>query len=122
MTILMKTALVLLGAIALGVISGLANAATLTWTRNTESDMKDYAVYACFTKGCTVAQTATMLQAGFVLQPAVGTAPTYVMDLVGKEGSVAVSARDTTLNESGLSVQVPFDAKAPLVPGGLHFQ
>jgi len=97
-------------------------AATLTWDRNSEIDMKDYAVYACFTANCIVTKTPTMLQPGFTLQPTVGVLPTHTLDIVGKEGSVAVTARDQVLNESSLSVQVPFDAKAPVSPGSPRFQ
>jgi len=90
-------------------------AANLVWDRNTESDMKDYQVWACFTANCVVAKTQAALQ-GTVAQPAVGVQPTFPIDLVDKEGAVAVSARDITLNESGLSVAVPFDRKAPSIP------
>ena len=112
--------LLFLGAIL--IVPSLAIAATLTWDRNTELDMKDYAVYACFTANCVVTKTSTMLQPGFTLQPVVGVLPTHILDIVGKEGSVAVTARDQALNESGLSVQVPFDVKAPVSPGGPRFQ
>jgi hypothetical protein len=108
----------------LGIVLGMAiaaNAATLTWDRNTEADMKDYAVYACFVKNCTVVQGVLSLQTGFVPQPIAGVIPTYTLNLVGKEGAVAVSARDLTGNESTLSVQVPFDDKAPSAPINPHF-
>jgi hypothetical protein len=39
-----------------------------------------------------------------------------VVDLTGKEGAFAMSARDLSLNESVLSVQVPFDQQAPSIP------
>ncbi len=94
----------------------LAMAATLDWDRNSEPDMKDYQVYACFTPSCVVIKSATMIQPGTVLQPAVGVKPSYVIDVAGKEGSVAVTARDQSLNESPLSVPVPFDQKAPDSP------
>lgn len=91
-------------------------AATLTWDRNAEPDMKDYQVWACFTPNCIVTKSAAMLQPGNVLQPAVGTKPSYTIDLTGKEGAIAISARDQSLNESGLSVAVPFDKVAPSIP------
>ena len=108
-------------ALAFVLAASFAQAATLTWDRNVEADLKDYHVYACFTAGCTIVPSATTLQ-GSVLQPAVGVVPSFVIDVTGKEGKVAVSARDLTLNESGLSVQVPFDAKAPGAPVSPRFQ
>ena len=93
-----------------------AQAETLTWERNAEADMKDYGIYACFTKGCTVVQTLSMLH-GTVAQTAVGVKPTLVMDLANKDGAIAVSARDMAGNESGLSVPVPFfDRVSPAIP------
>lgn len=106
--------------LALGCV-GLGEAATLTWDRNTESDMRDYQVWACFTPNCVVVKSPTTLQPGAVVQPAAGN-PSYVIDTAGREGSIAVSARDQSLNESGLSVPVPFDQKAPAVPANPHFQ
>jgi hypothetical protein len=115
-----KVLILLLGILSLSV-SGVS-AATLEWNRNSETDMKDYAVWACFTAGCVVTKSATTLQPGLVVQPAVGATPTYSLDIVGKSGSVAVSARDLSLNESGLSVAVPFDATPPLAPAGPRFR
>ena len=103
---------ILLGIICLFFITGNALASTLTWDRNTETDMKDYQVYGCFVAGCTVQQVSPL---GTVTQPATGI-PTFVIDLTGKEGRVAISARDNFGNESGLSVQVPFDFAAPKIP------
>ena len=102
--------------------AGLANAATVEWDRNTETDMKDYQVWACFTKDCVVIKTATTLQPGTVAQPPVGTTPSYVLDITGTEGNVAISARDLSLNESVLSVPAPFDAKAPGAPANPRFR
>jgi len=93
-----------------------ALAAILSWDRNSEPDMQDYQVWACFTANCVLIKSAATLQPGAVAQPAIGVKPSYVMDLAGKVGSVAISARDTSLNESGLSVQVPFDQQAPSIP------
>ncbi len=91
-------------------------AATVEWDRNGEPDMKDYQVWACFTPNCIVVKSAATLQPGMVLQPAPGVKPSYALDIAGKEGAVAVSARDLSLNESGLSVAVPFDKVAPAIP------
>jgi hypothetical protein len=104
------------------VLPALGQAATLTWDRNSEADMQDYQVWACFTPNCIVTKSAAMLQPGTVLQPAVGVSPSYVIDIAGKEGSAAISARDKSLNESGLSVPVPFDKVAPANPANPRFQ
>jgi len=95
-------------------------ASAVTWDRNTEDDMKDYNVYACIGKGCTVAQTAANL-IGTVNQTTAGTLPTQLLPS-GKEGTVAVSARDLDGNESGLSVSVPFDTATPKVPTGVRLK
>jgi hypothetical protein len=79
--------------------------------------MKDYQVYACFTPNCVVIKSSSNFVAGAVIpQTATGVQPTYTIDLSGKEGAIAVTARDQTLNESGLSVAVPFDQKPPAAP------
>lgn len=96
-------------------------AATLTWDRNTEVDMRDYQVWACFSPNCVVVKSPGTLQPGAVVQPATGD-PTYVIDVTGREGSIAVSARDQSLNESGLSVPAPFDQRAPTIPVNPRFQ
>ena len=85
------------------------------WDRNTESDMSHYRIYLCQTLGCTVQQNSTMLQSTSVAQPPVGSKPFYLLPAT-KEGSVAISAVDVSGNESGISVSVPFDLKAPLIP------
>jgi len=85
-------------------------AQVLTWDKNTEPDMKDYGVYSCEVSGCLVTKTPTMLR-GYVNHPTV----TFPLPL-GKEGSIAVTARDVSGNESGLSVSIPFDLAPPKVP------
>lgn len=102
--------------------SGVTYAATLTWDRNAEPDMQDYQVWACFTPSCVVVKSPSTLQPGTVVQPAAGTNPQYVIDLAGREGSIAISARDRSLNESGLSVAVPFDQRPPAIPANPRFQ
>lgn len=118
--------LLMVGLMALVLALGCAvlaevEAATLTWDRNTETDMQDYQVWACFTPNCVVVKSAATLQPGAVVQPATGN-PSYVIDTAGREGSVAVSARDRSLNESGLSVAVPFDQRPPANPANPRFQ
>ena len=94
---------------------GDALAATLTVDRNSESDMDHYNVYACFIPGCTVLQNSAMRQPLTMPQSAVGLRPTATIDLTAREGRVAVSAADVSGNESGLSVPLPFDQRAPTV-------
>lgn len=94
-------------------------ALTLEWDRNTEVDMKDYQVYACFTIGCTVVkQTSSLI--GTIPHPAVGVVPQFPMT-VG-QGAVAVTARDIANNESGLSVSIPFDSSPPAAPLNLRLR
>lgn len=84
-------------------------AATVTWPRNNiDLDVQDYGVYACFTRGCVLTQSPATLQ-GYVAQTSVGVDPTYTLNIVNQVGLVAVSARDTSLNESGLSNIPNFD-------------
>ena len=82
----------------------------LTWDANTEVDMKDYGVYSCEIANCVVVKSTTMLK-GYVIHPTV----TFALPLA-KEGSIAVTARDTSGNESGLSVSIPFDGLSPRAP------
>lgn len=96
--------------------AGLAEAATLEWDRNAEPDMQDYQVWACFTPSCVVIKSPAMLQPGTVVQTAAGVRPSYIIDIAGREGAMAISARDRSLNESGLSVSVPFDRVSPSIP------
>lgn len=102
--------------LVLGLLAGTVEAATLACDRNTEADVDHYNVYACFPAGCTVLQTSAMKQPITIPQPAVGGVPSAAFPIAGLTGTVAVSAVDTSGNESGLSVAVPFDAKAPAVP------
>ena len=99
---------------ALLIINAPAVAGTLQWDRNPEPDMDHYNLYACFVPACSVLQNATMKQPGSVLQPAVGIIPASPLPM--GEGAIAVSAMDHAGNESGLSVSIPFDAKAPGIP------
>lgn len=101
-------------------IAAPAFAGTLDWDRNTEADMDHYNVYACTdAPGCTVLQTAAM-KLGSVPQPAAGVVPAFPLPVA--EGMTAVSAVDHSANESGLSVSIPFDAKAPGVPAHPRIQ
>ena len=106
----------LLALISVLVCATWAEAATLSSDRNSELDMKDYQVWICQTPSCVVVKSASTLQPTTIAQPAVGIRPSMVVDLTGKEGAFALSARDLSLNESVLSVQVPFDFKGPSAP------
>lgn len=109
----MKTLLTL--CLLLGSVAS-ASAATLSSDRNSEPDMKDYQVWICQTVNCVVVKSAATLHPTTIPQPAVGVRPSLVVDLTGKEGAVALSARDLSLNESVLSVQIPFDFRGPVAP------
>ena len=99
--------------------AGMAQALTLQWDRNTEADMALYTVYGCATPGCTVT-VVPALKIGSVVQPAVGSIPTFVLP-AGVEGRVAVTASDLAGNESGMSVSIPFgDTTAPSIPKNLR--
>ena len=101
-------------------ITAPAFAGSLQWDLNTEADMDHYNVYACLSPGCTVLQSPAMKQPNPVVQPAAGIVPSTPLP-VG-EGVMAVSAVDHSGNESGLSVSIPFDAKAPTAPVNLRIQ
>ena len=93
---------------------GVASAEKLSWDRNAD-DTNTYTVYACFTTGCTVLQTAAMKQTPPVGQTPNGVVPSWPVP-TGKQGALAVSASDLTNNESGLSVSIPFDSMPPSIP------
>lgn len=94
---------------------GTASAATLSWDRSPEADVKEYDIYTCTPVAtCTVLST-TATRIGTVQQTAVGVVPSFVLP-PGTEGKVAVTASDLTGNESPVSVSIPFDAKAPAAP------
>ena len=105
---------------SLFMVVGSASAATVLWDRGTEADLSYYRIYACFTPGCIVTKTPAMLLPGSVPQVPVGQVPQYVINLTGETGNLAVTAIDTTGNESGLSVPVGFtatsDTQAPASP------
>ena len=90
-----------------------AFALTATWKANSEPDMKEYVVYMCKVKGCTVQQNPTQ-QVAVVPHSA---APSWILPNQ-IEGTLAVSAKDQDGNESELSNQVPFDSLAPASPAG----
>ena len=88
-------------------------ATELAWDRNTEVDMLQYRVYACTVKGCTAAKGVT--PTATVPQVIVGVVPKWPLP-ANTEGAAVVTAVDTSNNESGASVSVPFDTKAPAIP------
>lgn len=87
----------------------------LIWDRNTESDMSHYNATYCTVKGCAVATSPSTVISPNIPQVGVGVTPRFTLPN-GIEGTIAVTATDTAGNKSGLSVTVPFDAKAPDVP------
>jgi hypothetical protein len=89
-------------------------ALTASWQPNTEPDMKEYGIYACKVKGCTVQRDISQ-RIATVPHPTVKWALTP--DLI--EGSLALTAIDTSGNESPLSNQAPFDLQAPKIPAGV---
>lgn len=95
-------------------MSSSAFALTASWQPNTEPDLKEYGVYACKVKGCVV-QRETTQRIATVSHPTVK----WILspDLI--EGTLAVTAIDTSGNESPLSNQVPFDLQAPKSPAGV---
>lgn len=111
----MKSVLCALGLLAIVAVAPVAHAATASWTGNPEPDVETYKIYGCLTGGCTVAKTPAMLL-GTAPHLGAGVTHTFAIDLAGREGAIAISARDFAQNESGLSVSVPFDKLAPSVP------
>ena len=93
-----------------------AFALTATWKNNVEPDMKEYVVYMCKVKGCTVVREAAQQVAIVPFNAAV--VPSWVLP-TQIEGTLAVTAKDTSGNESDLSNQVPFDQSKPSTPSGL---
>ena len=103
--------------LSLGLWSAPVEAKELFWDRNSEADMQDYQVFACETAGCVIPDPPlpSTLRAT-IAQPALGVQPTWTLPTTLTVGTLAVRARDTSSNVSGLSVQVPFDQVAPAVP------
>jgi hypothetical protein len=92
-------------------------ALTADWVNNTEPDMKEYTVYMCKVKNCTVEQIASQKVA--TVPYTVGNQrPSWPIPN-GIEGTLAVTASDTSGNESPLSNQVKFDSLTPGAPAGV---
>jgi len=92
---------------------------TLTWDRNTETDMKEYRIYSCpGTQATPCTPTISATPEAIVVQPTTGTSVQYQPG-VGKEAWYGVTAVDTANNQSGLSTTAFFDSKAPGVPKNL---
>lgn len=101
-------------ACALALAPTIAAAATeANWARNGEADLLQYRVYTCLVKGCTAVKGATA--AAVIPQTASGVRPKWDLPQ-GAEGALAVTAVDTSNNESGASVSVPFDTAPPAIP------
>ena len=96
-----------------GWASWLQAATELAWDRNTEVDMLQYRVYSCAVKGCTAVKGVT--PTATIPQVIVGAVPKWPLP-ANTEGAAVVTAVDTSNNESGATVSVPFDTKAPAIP------
>lgn len=86
---------------------------TLEWDRNTETDMSHYNVYVCSPLPCTVTVAST--KSANIPQTTLGVVPSFALP-TNTEGRAAVTATDTSGNESGLSVSLPFDRRSPAIP------
>lgn len=93
----------------------------LIWDRNSEIDIQDYLVYGCQTANCVVLKTQANLLAT-VPQTAAGVLPKWTLPTALVQGELAVSARDKSQNESGLSVPLPLDLVPPAAPTNLRVQ
>lgn len=116
----MKDTMLICALVSLSLI-GVAQAKTLEWDRNSEPDMKDYQIWICATPNCVVVKSAATLKATVPHTP-VGKVPSWVMPDAIRDGAVAVSARDKSLNETALSVPLSFDSAAPKVPTNPRFK
>ena len=87
------------------------------WDRNVETDVDHYNVFACSTSAVCVPNT----NIGTVLQPPVGTSPTFAIP-PNTQGRAAVTAVDLVGNESGLSNVLSFDKQPPGNPLNLRAQ
>ena len=96
-----------------------AAATEANWARNSEADLLQYRVYTCQVKGCTAVKGVT--PAATIPQTAAGVRPKWTLP-VNVEGALAVTAVDTSNNESGASVSVPFDTMAPAIPTDVQTQ
>lgn len=111
----MKYFICALGLMVLVAVAGTAQAETASWVGNPESDVEAYEIYACAGVGCAVKPEPAMLK-GTIKHLGAGVTHSFVIDLNGKEGSLAILARDVAQNRSGLSVSVPFDKAPPSIP------
>lgn len=111
----MKSMCCALGLLAMVAVAPVAHAATASWTGNRETDVEAYEIYACDVVGCVVSPVPAMLK-GTVVHVGPGAPHAFEIDLSGKEGRLAILARDTAQNKSGLSVSIPFDKAPPSVP------
>lgn len=111
----MKYLICALGLMAMVSVAGIAQAETASWTGNAEPDVEAYKIYACEGAGCVVQRTPAMLR-GTAPHVGAGVTHTFAIDLTGKEGALAISARDFAQNESGISVSVGFDKASPSIP------
>lgn len=96
---------------------------TLSWDRNTETNMKEYHVYSCpgpEATPCTPVISAT--PEAIVAHPTTGTGRINYLPGSGKEAWYGVTAVDTASNESVLSQVLFFDSKPPAAPANVQRQ
>ena len=111
----MKYLICALGLMVLVSMAGTALAETASWTGNPEPDVEAYTIYVCEGAGCVVQRTPAMRR-GTAPHVGAGVTHSYAVDLTGKEGALAVTAKDFSQNESGLSLSVSFDKASPSIP------
>jgi len=120
----MKKVGLLLGMVVLLLATNaLAFTINFEWNRNTETDMGHYTMYQS-----TAADMSGKVSAGSIAQPVSGTTVQWSYVFTPPAGTevtyyYAVTALDTTGNESGISniVSTRVDNKAPAIPTGpLH--
>ena len=111
----MKYLICALGLMSMVCLAGAAQAETASWVGNPEPDVAVYEIYGCDGAGCVVTPSPDMLK-GTVPHRGAGVKHTFTIDVTGKEGALAILARDAAKNASGLSVSVGFDRAAPAIP------
>lgn len=110
------------------VIAGIASAATVDFERNNDTITSAYNAWICETLNCVVLKSSSTLREEIVIpQTAVGVKPSFTIDLTGKSGSIAISAKRLSGEESALSVPANFTAQpatvaVPGVPTGVAIQ
>ena len=106
-------------AVLSGYTSAFAETITVMWNPNTEADMKEYRIYYCPSAPCS--NNSISLKAT-VAHPNISTS--FQVD---KSGAIAMTAVDTSGNQSFLSNSIPFsliqvDTTEPNPPTGIRVE